>query len=268
MTMLNTIKEALLDPEFLQLVQQHAVKIASTTELGHVKVGENLTITEDGTLNAASGMTEEESQEIRNHILSNNNPHGVTTSQVTKITRTLFSDPPSKYPIGASVNEVSSADGWGRWGTVLTVKGVTNDVGTFQIYTPNTPVEGSIMIRRKADQPDTWTAFEQFIPLDTGWINATLQTGWTTVTNGFLQYRKIGEIVHVRAKVATSDATVGSKLMTVLPAGYRPRGSVSTNSAYGDDAFVRVFDTGNIVVYKTATSDHEVNFESSFIAFS
>ena len=49
--------KALPVQEDIQLtLDNHAVKIASTTELGHVKVGENLTITEDGTLNAeASG---------------------------------------------------------------------------------------------------------------------------------------------------------------------------------------------------------------------
>lgn len=48
MSTLNRIKESMV-----QLFKQHLGKVASPTELGHVKVGENLTIDADGKLNGS-----------------------------------------------------------------------------------------------------------------------------------------------------------------------------------------------------------------------
>lgn len=67
-------------------------------------------------------------------------------------------------------------------------------------------------------------------PNDTGWIDATLGAGWTFPSGGFLQYRKVGDLVYFRGHVRSINA---GNAMTVLPTEYRPRafasGITSTN---------------------------------------
>lgn len=64
---------------------------------------------------------------------------------------------------------------------------------------------------------------------DTGWINATLGAGWALAPGGYLQYRKIGDVVHFRASVQrTAD---GNPFITVLPVGFRPLGSIAGSIA-------------------------------------
>lgn len=67
-------------------------------------------------------------------------------------------------------------------------------------------------------------------PKDTGWINATLGAGWTFPSGGFLQYRKVGDLVYIRGYLTASNA---GNAMTTLPAGYRPRGSAVGISSTG-----------------------------------
>ena len=59
---------------------------------------------------------------------------------------------------------------------------------------------------------------------DTGWINMSLNTGWTMgdYAAEFPQYRKIGNIVYLRGLV--NATTAAGTIITTLPAGFRPSG--------------------------------------------
>lgn len=59
---------------------------------------------------------------------------------------------------------------------------------------------------------------------DTGWVNMTLNTGWTMddYASEFPQYRKIGNIVYLRGLV--NATTAAGNIIATLPAGFRPSG--------------------------------------------
>ena len=59
---------------------------------------------------------------------------------------------------------------------------------------------------------------------DTGWINMTLNSGWTMndYTSEVPQYRKIGDIVYLRGLV--NATTAAGNIIATLPEGYRPAG--------------------------------------------
>lgn len=62
-------------------VNQHESKVASATELGHVKVGTNLSITPDGTLNASGGTPPDASTTQKGIVQLNDTTTSTSTTQ-------------------------------------------------------------------------------------------------------------------------------------------------------------------------------------------
>jgi len=56
---------------------------------------------------------------------------------------------------------------------------------------------------------------------DTGWVTATVGSGWSNVSGNGAAYRKIGSVVYVRGFVSATSATPSSVIFT-LPPGWRP----------------------------------------------
>lgn len=59
---------------------------------------------------------------------------------------------------------------------------------------------------------------------DTGWIAATLATGWTAYGGGFATpaYRKVRGLIHLRGMVKATGTPEHTLHIFTLPAGYRP----------------------------------------------
>ena len=79
------------------------------------------------------------------------------------------------------------------------------------------------------------------------WINATLTNGWIpfSAANPTLQYRKVGDMVHLRGllKGGTSGPAI-----TTLPAGYRPPMQILAPSISTDGKACRLtFETSGII---------------------
>ena len=91
---------------------------------------------------------------------------------------------------------------------------------------------------------------------DTGWVNMTLNTGWTMndYESEFPQYRKIGNIVYLRGLLNATSAA--GNIIATLPEGYRPRGYFnrfvcSLNQT--DNAIVQINANGQINDHQKGT---------------
>ncbi|MBD7984402.1 hypothetical protein H9649_07415 [Sporosarcina sp. Sa2YVA2] len=82
-----------------------------------------------------------------------------------------------------------------------------------------------------------WSTWTEIGPLpDTGWINATLGAGWSFPSGGFLQYKKVGDLVCFRGFVESTNA---GNYMTTMPFSYRPKGGTAAMSSTGKHVQVR-----------------------------
>ena len=93
---------------------------------------------------------------------------------------------------------------------------------------------------------------------DSGWLNLTLNTGWSMndYTSEVPQYRKIGKVVMLRGLVNATAAA--DRIIATLPEGYRPASgwynrynSVLNQSEYAN---VQVNANGEIMDYTKTTS--------------
>lgn len=92
---------------------------------------------------------------------------------------------------------------------------------------------------------------------DSGWINLTLNTGWTM--NDYAaevpQYRKIGKTVYLRGLVNATAAA--SSIIATLPAGYRPSGYFNRFACalnQGEFVMIQINANGQINDYGKGTS--------------
>lgn len=70
---------------------------------------------------------------------------------------------------------------------------------------------------------DSWGDWLREGGNDTGWVNLTLNSGWSCSYNtDVAMYRKIGNVVHLRGLVNATQAA--GKVIGTLPEGFRPSG--------------------------------------------
>ena len=74
-----------------------------------------------------------------------------------------------------------------------------------------------VLVRAGADTADGRLDDLEDATADTGWIDCTLKSGWSAVTDFTPQRRKIGPVVYLRGR-----AQSGSGACITLPAGWRP----------------------------------------------
>lgn len=55
---------------------------------------------------------------------------------------------------------------------------------------------------------------------DSGWKNATLENGWTNISNRTMKYRKIGNVVYIQGTISGGTYAAGTTLFT-LPEGFK-----------------------------------------------
>lgn len=84
---------------------------------------------------------------------------------------------------------------------------------------------------------------------DTGWINLSLNSGWTMndYTSEFPQYRKIGNIVYLRGLLNATSAA--GNIIATLPQGFRPAGYFNRfvcSLNQSDNAIVQINANGQI----------------------
>ena len=68
-----------------------------------------------------------------------------------------------------------------------------------------------------------WVYDSSITFIDTGWLNLTLQNGWSAYGSGYPapQYRKSGNLVTLRGKMKTGSINNGTLIFT-LPTGFTP----------------------------------------------
>lgn len=94
----------------------------------------------------------------------------------------------------------------------------------FQFSTRAQQLESVSEERRSALMEDRDRELEDYLSrlATTPWTNFTLLNSWTTTAAQVPQYRKVGDMVHVR--IHTVGGTNGS-IMATLPVGFRPPSS-------------------------------------------
>ena len=91
---------------------------------------------------------------------------------------------------------------------------------------------------------------------DTGWVNMTLNTGWTMndYASELPQYRKIGNIVYLRGLINATSAA--GTIITTLPNGFRPSGYFNRfvcSLNQSDNAIVQINANGQINDHQKGT---------------
>ncbi|WP_431935788.1 hypothetical protein [Micromonospora sp. RP3T] len=73
---------------------------------------------------------------------------------------------------------------------------------------------------------NTWQSFYD----DSGWVNVTVASGWSTSTTGRARVRRINKVVHLSLDVFRTGAAVSSGTVAVgeVPAGFAPDAAVLT----------------------------------------
>lgn len=124
---LGNVELVIPDPDLSGLATKvelntHEEKIASVDELGHMKVGENLTITPDGTLNASGGTVPDASTEVKGIVQLNNTlTSTLTTQAATANVIKQLNDIKANKVQGASIN-LTFQNGWAPVGDFLCAK--------------------------------------------------------------------------------------------------------------------------------------------------
>ncbi|MGA3598574.1 tail fiber protein [Lysinibacillus agricola] len=106
---LATLKGEKGDTPDLTEVTEHLAEIASTTKPGHVKIGQNLTITSDGTLNASGGIVPDASTTQKGIVQLNNTLTSTSTTQAS--TASAVKQVNDKFVLENPINITPNA-GW------------------------------------------------------------------------------------------------------------------------------------------------------------
>ena len=165
------------------------------------------------------------------------------------------------YPDGATIAQVYAAMPTASMGVFVARSftdtlpegnnGSVNTEGTVVITKSAWDYGGSIMFYGAGSSSNAYTGGVYFMPIyksgsvgvpsgtwhkvsvDSGWITATLESAFKAYNNAAgnsPQYRKIGDVVHLRGVIAPTAAITGSGTSTTiftLPAGFRPAASKS-----------------------------------------
>ena len=103
---------------------------------------------------------------------------------------------------------------------------------------------------------DSWGDWLREGGNDTGWINLTLNSGWSMndYNSEFPQYRKIGNIVYLRGLINATSAA--GTIITTLPNGFRPSGYFNRfvcSLNQSDNAVVQINANGQINDHQKGT---------------
>ena len=165
-------------------------KIASSTELGHVKVGDNLTISTDGKLSADTG-----------HLATKDELNNISLTPGPQGPKGDKGDTGPQGPAGTSASLPAAS---------------TSQAGIVQL-------EHSVGSTRTDRAPtaaivkDMWDSLSAITTVEPA-KNATLLNGW----NGTVHYYKDGSgMVHIHIDIYGGNTSPGTTLF-VPPVGYRP----------------------------------------------
>lgn len=189
------------------------------------------TVTEPGTPITAANMNNIESQLV---ILDGftqraDNPHNVTTTQVTFIGNIDGNSSALNYPMGVSVGTAIPENNFPAYGSVMTMRAALDVGGVLQLLTPHSSGFGTkTLIRMGSGRDGTWNGpFEELVTSKLPpRINAILNAGWTD--DGIKFYKDSFGVVHVNGYVAMGASP--SHSITDFPVGYRPTAIVSTGA--------------------------------------
>lgn len=102
----------------------------------------------------------------------------------------------------------------------------------------------------------TWQTSVDDVLYDSGWINLTLNTGWTCQYNtDIAQYRKIGNVVYLRGLLNATQAA--GQVIGTLPEGFIPSGHFERfvcPHQQGGTVNIEVGFTGQLKDYTKTTS--------------
>ena len=129
------------------------------------------------------------------------------------------------------------------------LRGVLSGPGSLQFH--NQPTAGNAYYYIEDMGP---TASAPVQSLVTPWTNAALLNGWTQ-SGGWqtVQYRKVGDMVHIRGSATGGPATSGSVVLN-LPAGFRPPAQLSFPTEGGANfRWFLINSSGDLMWYSPAT---------------
>lgn len=104
---------------------------------------------------------------------------------------------------------------------------------------------------------------------DSGWKNATLENGWSNISNRTMKYRKIGNVVYIQGTISGGTYAAGTTLFT-LPEGFRNTmpyqkfvGEYYSNGA--QVGFIYVYNNGVVALDTALPGNSEFSFSISYI---
>lgn len=104
---------------------------------------------------------------------------------------------------------------------------------------------------------------------DSGWKNATLENGWSNISNRNMKYRKIGSVVYVQGTITGGTYAAGTTLFT-LPEGFRNTMPYQkfVGEYYSSGAqvgFVYVYNNGVVALDVALPGNAEFSISFSFL---
>lgn len=105
---------------------------------------------------------------------------------------------------------------------------------------------------------------------DSGWKTATLQNGWTNISNRTMKYRRIGNVVYIQGTISGGTYTAGTTLFT-LPEGFRNTMPYQkfVGEYYSSGAqvgFIYVYNNGIVALDTALPGNSEFSFSISYVA--
>lgn len=141
-------------------------------------------------------------------------------------------------------------------------------------YTKQTWVDGTSIANAERLNHIEDGIYENSVKLnDTGWIEATLEQGYTTpalASAGKLMYRRIGNVVYIKGSISGFTAFDGIPCCHI-PTGFRPPTRICINAEYTGShlALFRLSSGGDLALNynqgETVTSSQWYNLTGSFV---
>lgn len=211
----------------------HETKIASSTELGHIKIGDNLTITEDGVLNASSGEISDASNATKGIIQVGEN---------LTISSGILSVPVATKTVAGAikVTDTFSDDS----------KDVAASAFLTKYLLDNTANKNELSAKANQVQSPS--------------VVCTLSSGWAHGSSQLKYFKDQFGIVHLYGSVIKSS---GGTTITTLPVGNRPIDRVNIIVMEGDDStskigLLGIDASGNVLSQTTRNCYISVSFRA------
>lgn len=177
----------LTKPELTDIISDSIASFGENADIidGAVKDLQDKDASIDGTISTLRADVDSNSSDINtnatninNHKSDKNNPHNVTSEQITVIPAVDGSVSGNDYPIGATVFNVTNQTGYPHtYGTVLTVKVANNRMSQLYFEHAFNDSQIGMYFRHWNESPNRWTEWRKLA------IDSDLETVRTDLNN-------------------------------------------------------------------------------------